>query len=413
MPAMSSTQPQPLLCQECQPPKKFSKYSNLTRHKNTYHTNSSSQDGPTLRFIYVKHPKLNGMAICTVLEKLAYGQIGLPCDESGAFLPPHAPPAPEPPIPPAHSKESWAPFSEHVEFEFAHYHFVEQHTSRQGINRALDIWAASLLRHGIRDGTPWKSVDHLYSAIDSIREGHIAWKTYTVKYEGPLPPGTPPKWMTQEFELCVRDAREVVHEQLGTKEFNGKVHYTPYMQFENGEHRFSNLMSGDWAHGKANIIAEDKDTWGSMLVPIVLGSDKTTVSVATGSQEFHPGYISIGNITNVARHAHGKGVLPFAFLPIPKTNKKQRKKVAYQCFCRQMYHACLSMALQPLKPGMTSYEVVKCPDDHFRRAIYEIGPYIADYPEQVLLAGIVQNWCPKCFAKPDNLDSPDPLLLRS
>jgi len=44
---------------------------------------------------------------------------------------------------------------------------------------------------------------------------------------------------------------------------------------------------------------------------------------------------------------------------------------------------------------MTIPEVVWCPDGHFRRAIYQLGPFIADYPEQVALAGIVQGWCPK------------------
>jgi hypothetical protein len=51
--------------------------------------------------------------------------------------------------------------------------------------------------------------------------------------------------------------------------------------------------------------------------------------------------------------------------------------------------------LESLKPGMTTPEVVRCPDGHFRLAIYGLGPYIADYPEQALLASIVQNWCPK------------------
>jgi len=51
--------------------------------------------------------------------------------------------------------------------------------------------------------------------------------------------------------------------------------------------------------------------------------------------------------------------------------------------------------LESLKPGMTKPEPVRCPDGHFRRAVYGIGPYIADYPEQALLACIVQNWCPK------------------
>jgi hypothetical protein len=45
---------------------------------------------------------------------------------------------------------------------------------------------------------------------------------------------------------------------------------------------------------------------------------------------------------------------------------------------------------------MTSPEVVRCPDGRFRRAIFSIGPYIADYQEQVWLAAIVQYWCPMC-----------------
>ena len=60
-----------------------------------------------------------------------------------------------------------------------------------------------------------------------------------------------------------------------------------------------------------------------------------------------------------------------------------------------MYHMCLARIFAPLQSGMMVPEVVRCPDGHFRRAIYSLGPYIADYPEQVWLAGIVQGWCPK------------------
>ena len=44
---------------------------------------------------------------------------------------------------------------------------------------------------------------------------------------------------------------------------------------------------------------------------------------------------------------------------------------------------------------MTVPEVVRFPDGHFRKVIYGLGPYIADYPEQALLACIVQGWCPR------------------
>jgi len=56
-----------------------------------------------------------------------------------------------------------------------------------------------------------------------------------------------------------------------------------------------------------------------MFVPVVVGSDKTTVSVATGHQEYHPVYMSPRNLTNIARRAHGNALLPIMFLPIPKS----------------------------------------------------------------------------------------------
>jgi len=68
-----------------------------------------------------------------------------------------------------------------------------------------------------------------------------------------------------------------------------------------------------------------------------------------------------------------------------------------------------------MKPVVCQY-----PDGHFRRVIYDLIAFIADYPEQVMLTSIVQGWCPKCvfednpssdlmatvrcIAFPDNLD---------
>lgn len=149
-----------------------------------------------------------------------------------------------------------------------------------------------------------------------------------------------------------------------------------------------------------------------MFVPIVAGSDKTTVSVATGHQMFHPVYMGPGIITNTARRAHGNGMLPVGFLPIPKgeclrtqlvnkcqltfsVSQHEQKDPEFAKFARQLYHMCLEQIFAPLRPGMTTPELIRCPDGHLRRAFYGLGPYIADYPEQVYLAAIVQNWCPK------------------
>ena len=54
------------------------------------------------------------------------------------------------------------------------------------------------------------------------------------------------------------------------------------------------------------------------MIPIILGSDKTTVSVATGQHDYYPLYLSIGNLHNMACHAHKNGVKLIVFLAMPK-----------------------------------------------------------------------------------------------
>jgi hypothetical protein len=153
-------------------------------------------------------------------------------------------------MPDATTPEAWYPFDDRISFDFADYHFVRQQSSEGNIDRALNIWAAQVLRHGER--IPWASAKDLYNTIDTIREGQNVWKTYRLRYNGPLPTGTPPKWMTQTYELYTRDTLEIARAQLGSEEFRGKLNYTPYRQFnKQGQRVISNLMSGDWAWKQA------------------------------------------------------------------------------------------------------------------------------------------------------------------
>ncbi|KAF8200135.1 hypothetical protein BJ912DRAFT_1126700 [Pholiota molesta] len=367
----------------------FKSQGGRTQHCNTHHRPLSPdpEPDPRLQFTTKYHPKLNA----------------LPCDVGGNFLPQFTQ-SPPYNAPDATETNCWHPFEDRLAFDWAHYHFIELQSSARKINKGLDLWLAAKLSAGNDSPLPWSSTDDMYGTIDSIQEGDAPFTTIEFKYSGPVDDKSP-KWMTQTYELCTRDSRKLLQNQLATTEFANQFNYKPYRQFDHqGKCVWSNLMSGEWAWKEADTIAQDPRTHGSMLVPIIAGSDKTTVSVATGHQEYHPVYQSPGNLTNTARRGHGNSVLPVAFLPIPKTNKREAKRPEFQRFARQLYHACLARIFAPLRGGMTVPEVVRCPDGHFRRAIYSLGPYIADYPEQVWLAGIVQGWCPKCEARPDNLD---------
>jgi hypothetical protein len=56
-----------------------------------------------------------------------------------------------------------------------------------------------------------------------------------------------------------------------------------------------------------------------MFAPVILGSDKTTVSVATGHNEYYPLYAGIGNAQNHVRRAHRNALALIGFLAIPKS----------------------------------------------------------------------------------------------
>jgi len=76
-------------------------------------------------------------------------------------------------------------------------------------------------------------------------------------------------------------------------------------------------------------------------------------------------------------------------------DRRYDDSTAFRAFKRQLYHASIAAILRPLHPGMTVPVIRRCPDGHFRRVIYDLIAFIADYPEQVMLTGIVQGRCPK------------------
>ncbi|KAI0354066.1 hypothetical protein OH77DRAFT_1482399 [Trametes cingulata] len=286
--------------------------------------------------------------------------------------------------------------------------------SAGNINTLLDLWAASLSSHG--EGPPFKNSAALYATIDSTSLGAVKWESFELSYPDRLRPSRPDDvapWMMARYDVWFRDVRQIAKNILGNPEFKAQIDYGPLRTFtEDGERELRNLMSADWAWSQADIISTYPDTKGTAFVPVILGSDKTTVSVATGHNEYYPLYASLGNLHNDARRAHGNGVVLAGFLAIPKTRKKYDDDSLFRKFRRQLFHTSLSRILSSLKDYMTTPEVILCGDGYYRKVIYGLGPYIADYPEQALLTCIVQGWCPICTNRKSNLDG-DGGVLRS
>ncbi|KAG1717759.1 hypothetical protein EDD22DRAFT_983820 [Suillus occidentalis] len=263
--------------------------------------------------------------------------------------------------------------------------------------------AATLAKH--HDVPPFTDHKDLHNVIDATQLGDVPWQSFSVQYTGERPEVVPP-WMDDEFEVWYRDPHAMAHNILANPTFKDEIDYTPFREYDTVEDTrcWKDFMSGDWAWQQADTISKDPEAHGSVLVPIILGSDKTTVSVGTGNNEYYPLYASIGNVCNNVQRAHRDALVIIGFLAIPKTDRKHSKDDVFWIFRRQLFHSSLSAILSSLKSAMTKYEVMCCGDGHFRRIIYSLGPYIADYEEQLVLSCIVKHWCPKCIAVRMNLD---------
>ncbi|KAG2100480.1 uncharacterized protein F5147DRAFT_747167 [Suillus discolor] len=307
--------------------------------------------------------------------------VGRPCDPEGNFLPPGALPLPLSEKCP----NDWTPYHDRLEFELANYIFTKNQTPAAQIDHLLDLWAASLIQAGADlSQVPFKDHRDVYRTIDNTPLGDVKWQSFSVKYTGDIPDRDPTPWMTESYDVWFRDPHQVVQNMLANPDYATKF------ATEMDERQWQDFMSGDWAWNQADQIAEDPDTHGSTFVPVILSSDKTTVSVATGQNDYYPLYASIGNVHNNVHRAHRGAVAVVGFLAMPKTTKQHAKTAIFRKFHHQLFHLSLSFILQNLKPGMMKPEVVRFGDGHYRHVIYGLGPYIVDYEEQVLLT-CIQN----------------------
>ncbi|KAJ7933217.1 hypothetical protein B0H13DRAFT_2227419 [Mycena leptocephala] len=312
---------------------------------------------------------------------------GTPCDADGYDLPEGTP------LPPWEERAAndYSPFENRAEFEFAEFLYVREEMSGTGIDRLAELLAA--LYKG--EDPPFADHKDLYATIDAIQQGDIPWESFSVKYAGPVPEtGTVPVWMTETFEVWFRSPLAIFEKQLANPDFKDEMDWAPKRVFKDGKRQFTDLFSGNWAWEQAGILGDDPENHGAVFVPGVFGSDKTTVSVGTGNTKFYPFY--------------GGGISLMAMLSIPKTTRQWANSKEFRKFRRQLFHSSLRRILDSLLPYMTKWRVTRCADRHFRRAIYGLGPYIADYPEQALLACIVQGHCPRhvCLAPAHDLDRP-------
>ncbi|EGN97054.1 hypothetical protein SERLA73DRAFT_58611 [Serpula lacrymans var. lacrymans S7.3] len=140
--------------------------------------------------------------------------------------------------------------------------------------------------------------------------------------------------MSGSFEVWFCSLHTIVKNILSNPEFVGQFNYGPVCKYNStGKQKYQHFMS-------------IPNTYGSMFVPIILQSNKTTILVATGQNEIYPINISIWNVHNSVCRAHRNAVSLLGFLLTPKTAKKYVNDTKFQNFRWQLFHCSTSHITQ-------------------------------------------------------------------
>lgn len=336
----------------------------------------------------------------------------------------------------------WAPFASYEEWKLARW-LQKSGVSRRKIDDFLksvivrlssihcetDQLTYILQYEAIHTASPahystFKDSRTHLKCIDALPFGLAHWKAIDITYPSDIM-DSQGKPVIEALELWARDPVECVAELIGNPSFKHAINYAPVKVFEHNdtgeqEQVFGEMNSAEWwwrvqvsllspsspPMHKFNMHLQQKELpEGATVAPVILSSDKTQLSVFSGDKSAWPVYLTIGNIhKSIRRQPSQHATILLGYLPVTKFATSTKKD--HSGLGQRLFHFAMAHLLDPLIHAGTAGVFMTCADGYVRHVFPILACYIADHPEQCLVACVKENHCPIGLVERDRRGEP-------
>ncbi|PSS15390.1 hypothetical protein PHLCEN_2v3287 [Hermanssonia centrifuga] len=275
----------------------------------------------------------------------------------------------------SHSRD-YAPFLSKLEWEVARWAKLRG----AGSTALADLLGINGIQQKL--GLSFKNARELNKIIDSLPAERPKFKCEQIVVAG------------EAFDVYFRDVIECIRALYGESRFARHLVFLPERHYADADRTmrlYHDMHTGKWWWAVQKAV--EANTPGATIIPIIISSDKTQVTLFSNKTAY-PIYLTISNLPKDIRSKPSqRGQILLGYLPTSKlehiTNKAARRRTLANVF-----HACLGRILAPLcKPGVDGLPMTSG-DGVTRRGHPIFAAFVGDYPEQILVTGVKSGQCP-------------------